>query len=110
MALTGCQGRDKVPTLEVKTCPQCGAQVEIFSTDTEVTCDKCGFTIYNDPQSCVQWCKYAKLCVGDELYRKLRGAAEKAAEQEAELAARKAEQADDAQKGQVEQLELRRAS
>lgn len=88
MTLTGCQGRDKVPTLETRTCPECGHQVEIFSTDTEVTCDNCGFVIYNNPQSCVQWCKYAKLCVGDEMYRRLKDAAEREAEQKAELEAK----------------------
>jgi hypothetical protein len=27
--------------------------------------------VYNDIQSCVRWCKYAKLCVGEEMYNKL---------------------------------------
>jgi hypothetical protein len=28
-------------------------------------------TVYNDSLSCVQWCKYARECVGEETYRKL---------------------------------------
>ena len=28
----------------------------------------CGFVAYNDTLSCVQWCKYARKCVGDEMY------------------------------------------
>jgi len=60
------------PTLKVKKCPQCGADVEVFSNDVQVKCENCGFTVYNDVESCIQWCKYARLCVGDELYRKLK--------------------------------------
>ena len=36
-----------------------------------MTCEKCGFVIYNDKLSCVQWCKYAKQCVGEEVYNNL---------------------------------------
>jgi len=41
------------PTIEIKECPNCG------------------FIIYNDINSCIQWCKHAKECVGEELYKKL---------------------------------------
>lgn len=61
----------RTPTLSIKKCPQCGEDVEIFSNDLKVECGNCGFTIYNDILSCVQWCKYAKECVGEEIYRKL---------------------------------------
>ncbi|MEN6341563.1 MAG: hypothetical protein ABFC89_03285 [Methanospirillum sp.] len=61
----------RTPTLAVKMCPQCGAEVEVFSNDVSVACPSCGFTVYNDLLSCVQWCKYAKQCVGEEVYRKL---------------------------------------
>lgn len=59
------------PTLKIKKCPECGAEVEIFSNDVRVKCDRCGFTVYNDIESCIQWCKYARQCVGEELYNKL---------------------------------------
>ena len=70
---SGCQGAVKMrtPTIEEKICPVCGSEIEIFSTDVSATCEKCGFTIYNDVQNCVQWCKYARQCVGDEMYEKL---------------------------------------
>ena len=71
----GCKGRDHTPQLDIKTCPQCGAPVEVFSVDDAVVCDACGFTVYNDVQSCVQWCEHARLCVGDELYFKMKAAA-----------------------------------
>ena len=71
--LGGCHGTDKLktPTLEIKICPKCGSEIELFSVDTEMACDNCGTVVYNDIQSCVKWCKYARLCVGDALYEKL---------------------------------------
>ena len=54
------------PTLDVKTCPECGEAVEIFSTDKECPCPRCGFTIFSDLVSCLRWCKYAQKCLGGE--------------------------------------------
>lgn len=65
--LSGCQGKPQLSILE-KVCPNCGAEIEMISTDTEARCERCGFVIYNDLLSCVQWCKYAKKCVGEEMY------------------------------------------
>ena len=62
----------RTPTLTIKKCHECGAEVEIFSTDMKVECSNCGFTIYADLQSCIQWCKYAEECLGKELYQKLK--------------------------------------
>jgi len=62
----------RTPTIKIKKCPECGNDVEVFSTDIKVKCDKCGFTVYNDLRTCVQWCKYAEKCVGKELYEKLK--------------------------------------
>ncbi len=61
----------RTPTLLIKKCPQCGDEVELFSNDVKVACSRCGFVVWNDIASCVQWCKYAKECVGEEMYRKL---------------------------------------
>ena len=63
----------RTPTLKIKKCPECGAEVELFSTDMKTECSNCGFTIYNDLQSCIQWCEYAEKCLGEELYQKLKG-------------------------------------
>ena len=71
MIMDGCQGKPRTPTIREKICPVCGNTIEIFSTDTQVTCDKCGFVAYNDTLSCVQWCQYARKCVGDEMYEKM---------------------------------------
>ena len=68
-----CPGASNIrtPTIELKACPRCGAEIEMFSSDMQIDCPKCGFTIYNDLQSCIQWCKYAKECVGEEVYERL---------------------------------------
>ena len=68
MIYEGCQGKPRTPTIHEKVCPQCGHIIELFSIDTEMACEKCGFVAYNDTLSCVQWCKYAKQCVGEETY------------------------------------------
>lgn len=59
-------------TLDIKTCPECGSDVELFSIDLKVKCDTCGFVVYNTLQSCIQWCRYAEQCVGPEVYQKLK--------------------------------------
>ena len=70
MILEGCQGKPQIQITE-KRCPRCGNEIEIFSVDTEAVCEKCGFTVYNDMLTCVQWCKYARECVGDAAYEQL---------------------------------------
>ena len=62
----------RTPTIIIKECPECGREVEILSNEMQTKCTKCGFTIYNDLESCVQWCQYAKECVGEEAYKKLK--------------------------------------
>jgi hypothetical protein len=42
--------------------------IELFSIDTQMACEKCGFVAYNDTLSCVQWCQYARKCVGEVMY------------------------------------------
>ncbi len=74
----------RTPTIKIKTCPECGEKVEIFSNEMQTQCPKCNFTVYNDLSSCIQWCKYAVECVGQEMVDKLKKeAAEKEAAQKA---------------------------
>ena len=61
----------RTPTLAIKKCPRCGEEVELFSNDVSVSCSNCGFVVYNDILSCVQWCRHAKECVGVETYDKI---------------------------------------
>ena len=97
MIMEGCQGKPRTPTISEKICPNCGNPIEIFSTDTQVACDKCGFVVYNDTLSCVQWCKYARKCVGDEMYERMMEIARRQKEDAA--AARKAKQEAQHEKG-----------
>ena len=71
--LDHCPGAANIrtPTLSIRKCLRCGEEVEVFSNDIKVTCGRCGFVIYNDILSCVQWCTYAQECVGDETYLRL---------------------------------------
>ena len=85
MIMEGCQGKPQTQVLE-KACPQCGHEIEIFTVDTEAVCENCGFVIYNDTLSCVQWCKYARKCFSDEAYENLMKAAERQKEQKKEAA------------------------
>ena len=71
MMFRGCQGKKNAITIHEKACPECGNLVELFSIDTKAVCDKCGFVVYNDTLSCVQWCQYARQCVGDEMYEQM---------------------------------------
>ena len=72
----GCQGKPRTPTIHEKICPQCGHEIELFSIDTQRTCEHCGFVAYNDNLSCVQWCQYAKQCVGEEMHKAMMEIAE----------------------------------
>jgi hypothetical protein len=67
----GCMNKPRTPTIIEKRCPNGGAEIELFSIDTQMPCEKCGFVAYNDTLSCVQWCEHAEKCVGKEMYAKM---------------------------------------
>ena len=74
--LSKCPGAGNItgtPTLRLKTCPNCGGEIELFSVDVNGTCTDCGFIAYNDAQSCIMWCRHARDCVGTETYERLMG-------------------------------------
>ena len=73
MVLDHCPGAAnlRTPTISVRKCPRCGEEVEVFSNDVSVTCSNCGFVVFNDILTCVQWCRYAKECVGEDTYHKI---------------------------------------
>ena len=60
------------PSLIIKTCPNCGEEIEMVTTDVEAKCPGCGLTVYNDAVSCIEHCEYAKECVGEELYNRVK--------------------------------------
>ena len=84
MIYSGCQSKSKEISILEKRCPQCGSEIELFSVDTEATCEHCAVTIYNDTLSCVQWCKYARQCVGESMYQRMMEIAENQKKQAAQ--------------------------
>lgn len=60
------------PHPEFIKCPDCGwGEVEIWSDEVKAKCPRCKKTfIRTQGQSCLDWCKYAKECVGEETYKK----------------------------------------
>jgi len=68
-----CPGRDtRFLRAGLHKCPQCGHKVEIFSDEVRVKCSKCKTYVYRDEiPSCIDWCKFAKNCIGKELWEVL---------------------------------------
>ena len=69
-----CPGQDnRVITVKPVTCPKCAYVAEIFSDETKVRCPKCGARIDAELlPTCVDWCKHAQECVGEERWKKLK--------------------------------------
>jgi DNA-directed RNA polymerase subunit RPC12/RpoP len=68
-----CPGRDigKL-TAAVYKCPNCGAEVEIFSDESKFKCRKCGTMVFKEKTpSCIEWCASAKQCLGEETWQRL---------------------------------------
>jgi NADH pyrophosphatase NudC (nudix superfamily) len=74
MADFKCPGASDIrsPKPEFINCTHCGKEVEIFSDEEKVKCPHCkNVTFRNAAPSCIEWCKAAKQCVGEEKYNKL---------------------------------------
>ena len=83
MILHGCQAKPRTPGIIEKICPNSGHEIEMFTIDTQMACEHCGFVAYNDTLSCVQWCKHARKCVGDEVYEQMMRVAQQQKERSA---------------------------
>ena len=68
--IEGCPGsqRFRQPQPENIKCPFCGGEVEIWTDEFDAKCHGCGRAISRGGQSCLDWCKEAKKCVGDKIY------------------------------------------
>jgi endogenous inhibitor of DNA gyrase (YacG/DUF329 family) len=60
------------PNIKIKKCPQCGGEVELFSSDMKVDCPACGQPVFNNIHSCAEYCQFAEQCLGAETYQKLK--------------------------------------
>lgn len=71
MAYSNCPGSEKFrqPKPEFIKCPSCGEEVEIWTDEVQTTCPKCKARVSRqEASSCLDWCKYAKECVGEQKY------------------------------------------
>lgn len=70
--INNCPGQDpkKLEAKNIK-CPSCGYEIEIFSDEVKVCCPKCKSMAYLCRMpSCIDWCKKAEDCVGQEYYKR----------------------------------------
>lgn len=59
----------KQPKPESLKCPYCGEETELWSDESEASCPKCKKVVARQPgASCLDWCRYAKQCVSEEVY------------------------------------------
>jgi len=68
-----CPGSQKFsqPQPEFRSCPFCGEEVEIWTDEIKARCRKCKTAVFREQaQTCLDWCKYAKECVGEQVYNK----------------------------------------
>jgi len=68
-----CPGaiRFRQPEPELINCPSCGKEVEIWTDEVKVTCPNCKTMVTREgTPTCIDWCKYAKECVGEKVYNK----------------------------------------
>ena len=66
-----CPGSKSIrqPQPEYIKCPSCSHEVEIWTDEIKAKCPKCKKTVTREAGlSCLEWCKYAKECVGDQAY------------------------------------------
>ena len=69
-----CPGQDKRNLkIETATCSNCGYKTEMFSDEIKVYCPKCKELICRERlPSCIDWCKFAKECIGEQKYKQLK--------------------------------------
>jgi len=70
-----CPGQDdRYVKAEIHKCPQCGYKVEIFSDEVKTKCPQCKNLVYRQKlHSCIDWCKAARECIGEDKWKQLRG-------------------------------------
>ena len=73
MAEDFCPGAKffKNPQPIFKNCPNCNSEVEIWADEIKTICPKCKKTVFReDVPTCLDWCKSAKECVGEDAFRR----------------------------------------
>ena len=62
----------KRPEPDYINCPHCLEELEIWSDEFQAKCPKCKKIVIRnqEKQTCLDWCKSAKECVGEAFYHK----------------------------------------
>ncbi len=72
MAIDFCPGSKKFkePQPENLKCPSCGREVEMWTDEIQRACPHCKKIILRKQEgaTCLDWCRYAKECVGQDTY------------------------------------------
>lgn len=59
------------PKIELVRCSHCGDDAEVWSDEADGKCAKCGHNVCRTTsQSCIDWCKYAKECLGADEHKR----------------------------------------
>ena len=67
----GCPGSQKFrqPQPENVMCPFCEKEIEIWTDEFRAVCPGCAKVVSRAGQCCLDWCKAAKECVGEQVYK-----------------------------------------
>ena len=68
-----CPGADKFrqPQPTVTSCLFCGEEVEIWTDELQSRCPNCKSIVERQIEpNCLDWCRYAKESVGEQVYNK----------------------------------------
>ncbi|HEY3374699.1 MAG TPA: hypothetical protein VGK02_06525 [Candidatus Aquicultor sp.] len=78
-----CPGSDmRNITAGIYMCQNCGVEVEIFSDEMRRRCPNCKeYVEKKETPSCIQWCKSAKSCLGEERWKNVMEALGKSTEE-----------------------------
>jgi HD superfamily phosphodiesterase len=70
--ISNCPGAKnlKTPSPENIRCPFCFYELETWTDEVKAKCPNCKKTVVRkQKQSCLDWCKYARACLGDNAYK-----------------------------------------
>ena len=75
MKIYQCPGQDgRNLKIQVVECENCGYKLEIFSDEIRVCCPRCKALVCRPRlPSCVDWCKKAPECVGQQIWQQIKG-------------------------------------
>jgi DNA-directed RNA polymerase subunit RPC12/RpoP len=75
MTIFRCPGQDmRKLRVELFKCPNCSADVEIFSDEMSIRCQKCGEKVVREQTpTCIEWCASARQCLGEDRWKALMG-------------------------------------